>query len=140
MKGSIYTRLTLAAAFAFLAWAFRSFFPLPHTPEVLFLVCAYVDASVVLALSYFGNAPLIRDLEKLNFCAVVNHGVGFLLYVTNSDIVIYNLVGNFLFFAQFIRLLTVTQNDKASPHFYQFDMAVRRYRDLLSTRLKKGAK
>jgi hypothetical protein len=140
MKGSIYTRLTLAGAFVFMTWAFRTFFPQLHAPEVLFLVCAYVDASVVLALSYFGNAPLIRDLEKINFAAVINHGVGFLLYVTNSDILIYNLIGGFLFLIQFIRLAIITQNDAASPYYYQFDMAVRRYQHLLASRLKKGAK
>jgi hypothetical protein len=116
--------LTRLAAALFILWsaALYSYFCTPKVFPAYYFEVGTFDCFMVCALPLLGNNAVIRDLQKINFCAVAIHGFGFVIYMLYFPPAAYNaaLVG--LKVLEWTRLLMVRHDDNLPGNCFRLDL------------------
>lgn len=72
-----------------------------------------IDTVILFLLPHlFGKSPLVHDLQRLNYCAVIAHFYGFCIYMLYLPPISYNVAIYFLAGLQYLRLFWINKNDR----------------------------
>jgi hypothetical protein len=85
----------------------------PNKYPMHYVYLGLIDGGIFFALpKLFGKMPLIRDLQRLNYCAVIAHFYGFCIYILYFPPLTYNVAIYTLAVLQYLRLIWINKNDR----------------------------
>lgn len=66
---------------------------------------------VISMLEWLPRSPLVSDIQVINFVYIIAHGIGYAMYHSYMEPVVYNAVVLTLFVIEFARLMISTDKD-----------------------------